>query len=122
MAAQLLEVCYAPHRPGVRFIRDTALTALVDKHTLQFMNEGRSGSARHGRPNMTKKHFGTARILTEADALRKEAKEQQAMNEKKRRAALAEATWKDLPMGNNVPKAVASAKIPDNSESRLPIF
>jgi|GraSoiStandDraft_32_1057276.scaffolds.fasta_scaffold901607_2 hypothetical protein len=71
---------------------------------------------------MTKKHFGTARILTEADALRKEAKEQQAMNEKKRRAALAEATWKDFPMGNNAPKAVASAKIPGNSESRLPIF
>jgi hypothetical protein len=85
MVAQLREVCPTPHRPGVRFIRDTALTTLADKHTLQFMNEGLVKKSKEGR------HFGTARILTVADALRKEereAKEQQAMNEKERRAAL----------------------------------
>jgi hypothetical protein len=65
-----------------------------------------------GRQNKTKKHFGTARILTIEDALRKkeerEAKEQQAMDEKERRAALrglvgfAKMVWKELRMGKDV--------------------
>jgi hypothetical protein len=32
------------------------------------MNEGLVGKSKEGRQNMTKKHFGTARILGKADA------------------------------------------------------
>jgi hypothetical protein len=72
-------------------MRDTALTALGDKHTLQLMNEGLVRKAKEGRQNKTKKHFGTARILTMEKVPRKEemkTKEQQAIDEKERRAAL----------------------------------
>ena len=44
MAAQLLEVCYALHRPGVMFIRDTALTALADKDTRLVPGHGPLGN------------------------------------------------------------------------------
>ena len=40
VVAQLARVCDTPHRPQVRFIGDTALTALADKHTLHLMNKG----------------------------------------------------------------------------------
>lgn len=40
IVAQLPKVCDTPHRPQVRFIGDTALTALADKHTLHLMNKG----------------------------------------------------------------------------------
>ena len=85
-------MCATPHQPKVRFIRDTALIALADKHTLQFMNEGLVRKSKEGRQNKTKKHFGVARILTLEEALRKKeerkAKEQQEMDERERRAAL----------------------------------
>jgi hypothetical protein len=37
---QLLRVCPTPYRPKVAFIADTALTAIADRTTLQFMNNG----------------------------------------------------------------------------------
>ena len=95
----------------MRFIRDTALIALADKHTLQFMNEGLVRKSKEGRQNKTKKHFSVARILTMEEALRKEerkAKEQQEMDEKERRAALralvgfAKMVWKEFHMGKDV--------------------
>jgi hypothetical protein len=105
-------LCTTPDRPKLRFIRDTALTALADKNILHHMNEGLVKKSKEGRQNKTKKHFGTARILTVADALRKkeerEAKEQQVMDEKERRAALrglvgfAKMVWKEFRMGNDV--------------------
>jgi hypothetical protein len=54
----------------VTFIGETALTALADKQTLQFLNEGLVKKSKEGRQNKTKKHFGTARVLTVEEALR----------------------------------------------------
>jgi len=69
----------------VTFITDTALTALADKNTLQFMNNGLVKKSKEGRQK-TKKHFGTARVLSVGEALRlkedRETKEQQVMQEK----------------------------------------
>ena len=76
------------------------------------LKESPMSKSKEGRQNKTKKHFGAARILTVADALRKkeerEAKEQQVMDEKERRAALrglvgfAKMVWKEFRMGNDV--------------------
>jgi hypothetical protein len=96
----------------VRFIGDTALTALADKHTLQFINEGLVKKTKEGRQNKTKKAFGKARILTVEEAIRKKkerkAKEQQLTDEKERRAALrglvgfGKMVWKEFRMGKDV--------------------
>jgi hypothetical protein len=105
MVAQLLRVCPTPHRSKITFIRDTALTALADKEALQFMNEGLVKKSKEGRQNKTKKHFGTARVLTVEEALRikedREMKERQMMAEKEKAAALrgkigfAKMVWKE---------------------------
>ena len=47
--AQLLEECTTPDRPKLRFIRDTALTALADKNILHHMNEGLVKKSKEGR-------------------------------------------------------------------------
>ena len=47
--AQLLEECTTPDRPKLRFIRDTALTALADKNILHHMNEGLVKKSKAGR-------------------------------------------------------------------------
>jgi hypothetical protein len=92
MVAQLLRVCPTPHRSKITFIRDTALTALTDKEALQFMNEGLVKKSKEDRQNKTKKHFGTAKVLTVEEALRikedREVKERQMMAEKEKAAAL----------------------------------
>jgi hypothetical protein len=103
--AQLLRVCPTPHRSKVTFIRDTALIALADKNTLQFMNEGLVQKTKEGRQSKTKKHFGMARVLTVEEALQKREerniKEQQAAHEKERATALrgkigfAKIVWKE---------------------------
>jgi hypothetical protein len=84
-------VCPTPHRSKITFIGDTVLTALADRKTLQFINEGLVKKSKEGRQNKTKKHFGTARVLTVEEALRikkdREMKEQQVMEEKERAAA-----------------------------------
>jgi hypothetical protein len=87
------------------FIRDTALTALADGNTLQFMNEGLVKKTKEGRQNKAKKHFDTARVLTVEEALRmkeeRREKEQQMIQEKERAAALrgkigfAKKVWKE---------------------------
>jgi hypothetical protein len=102
---QLLRVCPTPYRPKVAFIADTALTAIADRTTLQFMNNGLVKKSKEGRQKKTKKHFGTARVLTVEEALRmkedREVKEQQVMLEKERAAALrgkvgfAKLIWKE---------------------------
>jgi hypothetical protein len=101
---QLLTVYLIPHRSKVTFIKDTALTALTDRNTLQFINEGLIKKNKEGRQNKTKKHFGTTRVLTVEEALKikenREVKEQQIM-EKERAATLrgkigfAKMVWKE---------------------------
>jgi hypothetical protein len=64
---------------------------------------------KEGRQNKAKKRFGTARILTMEEAIRKKeerkAKDQQPMDEKERRAALwglvgfGKMVWKEFQMG-----------------------
>jgi hypothetical protein len=75
------------------------------------MNEGLVRKSKEGRQNKTKKYFGTARILSMEETLRKKeerkAKEQQAMDEE-RRAALrglvgfGKVVWKEFQMGKDV--------------------
>jgi GMP synthase PP-ATPase subunit len=65
--AQLLRVCSMPHQSQVTFIGEIALTALTDKQTLQFLNEGLVKKREEGRQNKTKKHISTARVLTVED-------------------------------------------------------
>jgi hypothetical protein len=95
----------------MKFIKDTALTAFIDKQAFQFINKGLIRKSKKGRQNKTMKHFGIARILTIADALRKEEREvkkQQVMDKKERRAALrgligfAKMVWKELRIGKDV--------------------
>lgn len=110
--AQLLKVCNTPDRPQVRFIGDTALTALADKYTLQFMKEGLVKNTKESRQNKTKKAISAARILTMEEALRekeeRKAKEQQLTDEKERKAALrglvgfGKMIWKEFRMGKDV--------------------
>ena len=80
------------YRSKVILIINTALIAVIDKHTLQFINKGLIQKGKEGRQKKTKRYFGTARVLTVAEALRikeeREVKEQQAMEEKERAAAL----------------------------------
>ena len=106
--AQLLRACPTPQRAKVHRLRDTCLTALADKHTLQFMNQGLVQKQQQARQKKTKKHFGAARVLTVEDALKRQeerrAKEEHVMHEKERSAALrgkvgfAKAVWKELRM------------------------
>jgi hypothetical protein len=85
-------VSNATPRSQVTFLRDTALTALADRNMLQFMNQGLVKKTKAGRQNRTKRHFGTARVLTVEEALRmkedKREKEQRVMQEKEEAAAL----------------------------------
>ena len=93
-------------------LRDTCLTALAGKHTLQFMNQGLVQKQQQARQKKTKKHFGAARVLTVEDALKRQeerrAKEEHVMHEKERSAALrgkvgfAKAVWKELRMDFDV--------------------
>jgi hypothetical protein len=84
--AQLLRVCPILHQSRVTLIGEIALTALTDKQTLQFLNEGLVKKSKEGRQNKTKKYFGTARVLKVEEALRikkhREVKEQQVMKKK----------------------------------------
>ena len=64
VVAQLLRVCPTSHRSKVSFIGDTALTALADRKTFRFINEGLVKKSKEGRQNNTQKHFGTARLLS----------------------------------------------------------
>ena len=103
--AQLLTVCPTSHRSKLTFIGETALTALADNQILQFLNEDLVKKSKEGRQNMTKEHFGTARVLTVGEALKmkenREVKEQRVMEKKERAAALrgkvgfAKLVWKE---------------------------
>jgi hypothetical protein len=102
---QLLKVCPTSHRSKLTFIGETALTALADNQILQFLNEDLVKKSKEGRQNKTKKHFGTARVLTVGEALKmkenREVKEQRVMEKKERAAALrgkvgfAKLVWKE---------------------------
>lgn len=102
---QLWTVCPTPYRPKVAFIKDTVLTALADRNTLQFINEGIVKKSKEGRQRKMKKYFGAARVLTVEEALKmkedREAKEQEIMEKKERAAALrgkigfAKMIWKE---------------------------
>jgi molybdopterin/thiamine biosynthesis adenylyltransferase len=93
-------------------MKDTCLTALADKSTLQAINDGLVERQRQSRKAKTKKFYGQARVLT-VEEMRKKSKErdraeQEAMQEKERRLALkgkvgfAKLVWKELHMDTDL--------------------
>jgi hypothetical protein len=92
----------------VAYLGETALTALLEKHAFQLMNEELVQKQKKGRQEKTK-NFGQARVLV-AEALKEErkTKEKQDMDEKERKAALrglvafTKVVWREFKMGIEV--------------------
>lgn len=109
---QLLDVCDTPLKQGVTFIKNTCLTALADRSTLQILNQGLVEKATEGRKRANRKHHGQARVLTveeiEEKKAEREAKELAEQKAKARRAALqgvigfAKMVWKEMPVSYEV--------------------
>ena len=110
--ADLLEVCSTSAKRKVTNLSNIALTAISEKYTFQLINQQLIQKQKKGRQERTRKHFGQARVLTVAEALKlkeeRQAKEKQAMDEKERKAALrglvafTKVVWKESKMGSEI--------------------
>jgi hypothetical protein len=119
LVAQLLQACPTPLRPGLGFIKDTALTALADrqalladKQALQALNQGLVDKQQRHRQTVARKYHGEARILR-VDEMEARAEEQMAREKeeeaiKARKAALrgkvgfAKLVWKEMPVSYDI--------------------
>ena len=77
--ASIMCVIPSPHKSQIRFIQETALTAIADTQTLQYVNQGLVDKQKEARQKRTKKHFGSARMLPVAEALKQ--KEERVIKE-----------------------------------------
>jgi hypothetical protein len=108
LIAQIVEVCPTPYHSNIHTLGETCLTAIADANTLRFVNETIVKKQQQSRCKRTKKHFGSTRILTVAEAQQRQqeqaSNELQLQGEKERAAALrgkvgfAKLVWKEFKM------------------------
>jgi len=108
LISQILGACPTPLRPGLEFLKTTALTAIADNKALRVINQGLVDKQKKVREARTKKYHSKARILTVDDMI-KQQEERAAREEAEgvvrvRKAALrgkigfAKLVWRELAM------------------------
>jgi DDE superfamily endonuclease len=110
--SQLLEICDSPLKQKVLFVKETALTAIADRTTLQTINQGLVDKFTQQRRKKTKKNQGEARVLSVNEIRERiqkkeeEEAEKEAIKARSRalrgKVGFAKLVWKELHMEINV--------------------